>query len=254
MRFRLAVLFLAITSILLVNGCNKSPQETSTPASATQGQAAPPAAEAQPAATTATPASAPASNAAPHAATSTKPSTPVGKMAAEEIKTLVVPEGTVLTVRLDNSVGSKSSQAGEPFSATLTSPVEVEGKTAIPAGSSAKGTVTVAHAAGKFKGGAELGLALQSINVNGKDYRIEASAVNQASKGKGKRSAVMIGGGAGAGALIGGLAGGGKGAAIGALVGAGAGTAGAAFTGTKDIVLPAESALSFRLVKSLDMK
>lgn len=248
MRFRLAVLLLAITSILFVSACSKSPQEANNPASTTQGQAAAPATEAQPAAGT------PATNAAPHAATSTKPSTAVGKMNEAEAKALVIPEGTVLTVRLDSSVGSKSSQAGEPFSATLTSPVEVEGKTAIPAGSTAKGTVTVAHPAGKFKGGAQLGLALQSINVNGKDFHIEASAVNQSAKGKGKRSAVMIGGGAGAGALIGGLAGGGKGAAIGALVGAGAGTAGAAFTGTKDIVLPAESALSFRLLKPLDMK
>jgi hypothetical protein len=64
----------------------------------------------------------------------------------------------------------------------------------------------------------------------------------------------MIGGGAGVGALIGGLAGGGKGAAIGALVGGGAGTAGAAYTGNKEIVLPAESALSFKLLQPVDVK
>lgn len=242
MRHRSAVLFLVLSLMVLVNACSKSGQEANTSASTTQGQAA------------TSPASAPApGSAAPHATSST-PSTSVGKMAAAETKALVIPEGTVLTVRLDNSVGSKSSQAGEPFTATLSTPVEVEGKTAIPAGSTAKGTVTVAHPAGKFKGGAQLGLALQSINIDGKDYRIEAAPVSRASQGKGKRSAVMIGGGAGAGALIGGLAGGGKGAAIGALVGGGAGTAGAALTGTKDIVLPAESALSFRLSKPLDMK
>jgi hypothetical protein len=64
----------------------------------------------------------------------------------------------------------------------------------------------------------------------------------------------MAGGGAGAGALIGGLAGGGKGAAIGALAGGGAGTAGAAFTGNKDIVLPAESALTFKLEQPLELR
>jgi hypothetical protein len=63
----------------------------------------------------------------------------------------------------------------------------------------------------------------------------------------------MIGGGAGAGAVIGALAGGGKGAAIGAAVGAGAGTAGAAFTGNKNIVLPAESAVSFNLLKPVEV-
>ena len=64
----------------------------------------------------------------------------------------------------------------------------------------------------------------------------------------------MVGGGAGAGALIGGLAGGGKGALIGAAVGAGAGTAGAAYTGNNNVVLPAEAALGFRLVQPLTVK
>jgi hypothetical protein len=64
----------------------------------------------------------------------------------------------------------------------------------------------------------------------------------------------MIGGGAGAGALIGALAGGGKGAAIGALVGGGAGTAGSAYTGNGDVTLPAESAVSFRLESALQLE
>jgi hypothetical protein len=54
--------------------------------------------------------------------------------------------------------------------------------------------------------------------------------------------------------LIGGLAGGGKGAGIGALAGGGAGAGGAAFTGNKDIVLPAESALSFKLEQPIEVR
>ena len=73
-------------------------------------------------------------------------------------------------------------------------------------------------------------------------------------KGKGKRTAVMAGGGAALGALIGGLAGHGKGAAVGAVAGGGAGTGGAAFTGNKDIVLPAESAVTFTLSQSLQVQ
>ena len=73
-------------------------------------------------------------------------------------------------------------------------------------------------------------------------------------KGKGKRSAALIGGGAGAGAIIGALAGGGKGAAIGAAVGAGAGTAGAGLTGNQDINIPAESLLSFKLQSPVEVK
>jgi hypothetical protein len=57
----------------------------------------------------------------------------------------------------------------------------------------------------------------------------------------------MVGGGAGLGAIIGGLAGGGKGALIGGLAGAGAGTAASAYTGNKDVVIPSESTVTFKL-------
>jgi hypothetical protein len=171
-----------------------------------------------------------------------------------EAQPLVIPAGTILTVRLAQSVGSKTSQPGESFSATLASPVEIDGRTAIPAGASASGTVVDAKPLGRFKGGAVLSLKLDSININGNDHPVQTSAVVRSAQGKGKRTAVMAGGGAGLGALIGGLAGGGKGAAIGALAGGGAGTAGAAFTGNKDIVLPAESALSFKLDQPLAVK
>jgi hypothetical protein len=168
--------------------------------------------------------------------------------------TVVVPAGTVLTVRLGQAVGSKISTSGQTFAATLASPVTVGGNTVIPAGASASGIVVDAKPLGKFKGAATLQLKLTSINVNGTDHNVETSALVRSATGKGKRTATMIGGGAGLGALIGGLAGGGKGAAIGAVAGAGAGTAGTVFTGNKDVVLPAESALSFRLNQPLELK
>lgn len=212
------------------------------------------------------------SQAAPEGASTTQEGTPTGQEGtaagsatqsrknrvesakAEAPKAVVVPAGTVLTVRLGESVGSKISTAGQSFSATLAEPVTVDGNTVIPAGASASGTVVDAKPLGRFKGGASLQLKLTSITVNGAERSIETSSVVRAAKGKGKRTATMIGGGAGVGALIGGLAGGGKGAAIGAIAGAGAGTAGTAFTGNKDIVLPAESALSFKLEQALEMK
>lgn len=166
----------------------------------------------------------------------------------------VVPAGTTLTVRLGEALGSKISSPGQSFTATLAAPVVVGGDTVIPAGAEARGTVTDAKALGRFKGGAVLQIKLNSIKVNGVEHSIDTSAVTRSAKGKGKRTAVLTGGGAGVGALIGGLAGGGKGAAIGALAGAGAGGAGSAFTGNKDVVLPAESAVSFRLEAPLELK
>ncbi len=167
---------------------------------------------------------------------------------------VVVPAGTTLTVRLGEALGSKISSSGQSFTATLASPVAVGGETVIPAGAEARGTVTDAKALGRFKGGAVLQITLNSIKVNGVEHSIDTSAVTRSAKGKGKRTAVLTGGGAGLGAIIGGLAGGGKGAAIGAVAGAGAGGAGSAFTGNKDVVLPAESAVSFKLEAPLELK
>lgn len=187
--------------------------------------------------------------------TASSKTAPAAKTRAEPRKPkaepVVIAAGTAITVRLGQAVGSKISQPGQTFSATLANAVDVGGKTVIPAGATASGTVTDAKPLGRFKGGASLALQLTSINVNGADQAIQTSAVTQTAKGKGKRTAVLAGGGAGLGALVGGLAGGGKGLAIGALAGAGAGTAGAAFTGNNDIVLPAESALSFTLSQPL---
>lgn len=173
---------------------------------------------------------------------------------AEAPKPLIVPAGSVLTVRLGQTVGSKISSPGQTFTATLASPVAVEGKTVIPAGATASGTVVDAKPLGRFKGGASLQVRLTSITVNGSEQSISTSALTRTATGKGKRTAIMGGGGAALGALIGGIAGGGKGAAIGALAGGGAGTGGAAFTGNNDIVLPAESALSFKLEQPLEVK
>ncbi len=167
---------------------------------------------------------------------------------------IVVPTGTALTVRLAQSVGSKISQAGESFSGSVAHAVVVGGSTAIPAGAKVSGTVVDAKPLGRFAGGASLTLRLNSVDINGTAQAIKTSAVAQTEKGKGKRTAVLAGGGAAVGALIGGLAGGGKGAGIGALAGGGAGTGGAAFTGNKDIVLPAESALTFTLSQPLEIQ
>lgn len=141
---------------------------------------------------------------------------------------------------------------GQSFDATLSSPVVVKGTTLIPAGARAGGTVTEAHASGRFKGGATLSLRLNSIRFNGSTFPIHTQSYSQTSTGKGKRTAAMVGGGTGGGAVIGGIAGGGKGALIGGLIGAGAGTVGAATT-NRDITLPSETVIAFKLSSSLNL-
>ena len=173
---------------------------------------------------------------------------------AIEPKPLVVPAETVITVVLDQTLSSKTSKSGDRFSATVESPVEVDGKVAIPKGARAEGVVKDAKAAGRFKGGATLALTLESVTANGKDYEIQTSAPTMSSKGKGKRTATMVGGGAAGGAAIGAIAGGGKGAAIGALIGAAAGTGGAGFTGNRELTLAAETALDFKLLQPVEIK
>jgi len=173
--------------------------------------------------------------------------------ASESVAPEVIPAGTTLTIRLGQTISAKDATAGQAFTGSLANAVSVEGREVIPSGSNVSGEVTQSQSPGKFKGAGVLAVRLTSVEVRGKTYNVSTSTVAQSVKGKGKRSLVVGGGGAALGALIGGLAGGGKGAAIGALAGGGAGTAGAAYTGNKELVFPAESALSFKLKDSVTL-
>jgi hypothetical protein len=166
---------------------------------------------------------------------------------------IVIPAGKTITVRLGETLSSKDSHAGQEFSASVAEPVTVEGETVIHEGATAHGVVVDAKAMGHFKGGALLHVRLESVTINGHAHQIQTTAAGGSLKGKGKRSTVAIAGGTGVGAALGAIFGGGKGAAIGAAAGAGAGTAGAAFTGNKEIVFPAESTLTFKLTKSVEV-
>ncbi len=212
---------------MLLGGCNQAPA---------------PAAPAPDAAATGAPAPVPGAPAAPPAS------------APEAMKELpppprqyVVPASTSLAVRISQTISARNSNVGDSFSGTLAQPVKVEGVTVLRAGTPVTGTVTAAKGQGRFKGSGALAIAVRRVG----EYPVTTSAYETDVKGKGKRSAEFIGGGGGGGALIGGLAGGGKGALIGGLLGAGAGTAGAAFTGNKDVTVPAETVVSFSLTEPL---
>jgi hypothetical protein len=185
--------------------------------------------------------------------TTTNPSNQVAQSAVAPAPRppIVIGAGTVLSVTIDQSLSTATNNSGDRFHASLAEPVRANGDEVLPAGTKATGTVTRAQSAGHLKGGAVLALTLDSLTVQGRRYSLEASPFEQVGNGRGKRTVEGAGGGAAVGAIIGALAGGGKGAAIGAVAGGGAGTAGTAFTGKRDITIPAETMLHFKLQKSL---
>jgi hypothetical protein len=176
---------------------------------------------------------------------------PPANQAPEPLKPLVVPAGTSLPVVLTTTLNSRTNKPGDEFSGSLAAPVLVEGEEAIPKNATVEGTVVNTKAQGAIKGEAVMTIRLNKLKVRGKTYMISSSSFSEIEKGKGKRSAIMTGGGAVAGALIGGLAGGGKGAAIGAGVGAGGGLAASAGTGGKNVTLPAEARINFKLTEPI---
>lgn len=243
MNFRPSFALFTSTSLALmltVSGCRSNNAPTSQANSAQQPAAGQPASS-EPMAPTASGASAPA----PGQQQAAAPEAPPPPVVVD------LPAGTSLRVRLDSDLGSKISQPGDSFSATVADDVLKGGDLIIAKGARAEGTVVDAKPLGRFKGGAMLALKLDRVRSKWGSYPVETRSISRVEQGKGKRSAAFIGGGAGLGALIGGIAGGGKGAAIGLLAGGGAGTAGSAFSGNKQIVLPAETLLTFKLDHSV---
>jgi hypothetical protein len=151
------------------------------------------------------------------------------------------PAGTKFTVRTGQELNSGSATAGQSWNGTLAQDVVVDGKTLAKSGAPVVGKVTSAKSSGRLKAPGILTVRLTS--VDGKAVR--TTAVGRKGKGHTKSNVTKIGGGAAAGALIGGLAGGGKGAAIGSLAGAGAGTGVAMYTGKMEATIPAEATLTF---------
>jgi hypothetical protein len=166
---------------------------------------------------------------------------------------LLIPSGTSIRVRIDRTLDTRRNRPGDRFGATLMDPVQENGRVLVPRGTVFSGHVTTAQASGRMKGRASLGVTLDSFEINGARYPVATTAAGRVSARHKKRNLVLIGGGSGLGALIGGLAGGGRGALIGAGAGAGAGAAGAAFTGKKQVSIPAETVLTFRLDEGVEL-
>jgi hypothetical protein len=162
---------------------------------------------------------------------------------------IVIPAGTVITVRTIDSIDSTQSSAGQRLRASIDDPVVVGNQVIIPRGADC--TVQIAQ----LQENKELALKLYSVTIGGKPYDVAANYAQIEAQGtsktkKGVRRSVVLGG---LGAAIGGIAGGGSAAAIGAVSGAGLGAISATMAKGKTLKVPAETRLTFQLRSALPL-
>jgi len=175
--------------------------------------------------------------------------TPSGTQ-ANTVSDVTLPAGTAISVRTNQAVDSRNASEGQAYSAVVVDDVKgSSGEILIPKNSDAQ-LVIRKVATGGTTGSPELTLDLNSVTVNGRNYLVSTADVSKKGNsgiGKNKRTAEMVGGGAALGTLLGAIAGGGKGAVIGAIAGAAAGGTAQVLTKGKEVKVPAETVLKFKL-------
>jgi hypothetical protein len=167
-------------------------------------------------------------------------------------KTVTIPSGTLLAVRVDQRLASDTAQTGDTFRATLDQPLVVDGAVIAERGARVEGRVAESDNGGRVRGRAALVLELVRLNTSdGQRVRLATESFTRAAERSTKKDAAKVGIGAGLGAAIGAIAGGGKGAAIGAAAGGAAGT-GAVLTSRGEAAeIPAETRMTFRLSEAI---
>ena len=174
---------------------------------------------------------------------------------AQRLGTL--PSGTQLDVRTAEAIDSSTASVNQTFPAVVEHDITGDSNEVIvPAGSRAVLVVRELSSGGATSS-PNLVLDVQSLTVGGRRYLVSTSDLRENSGtgiGSNKRTAEAIGGGAALGTLIGAVAGGAKGAAIGVLVGAAGGAGVQVLNKGKDLRVPAETLLGFRLDKPVSLQ
>ncbi len=173
---------------------------------------------------------------------------------APVVRTIIIPDNTVLDVTLGTALASDTSRVEQRVAGTLASPVVVDGTTAIPSGATLTGHVTHVDDSDKVKGRAELSFRFTRVTTGAVTYDIDTKPLYYVAESTKKDDAVKIGVGAAAGAVIGAITGGKKGAAIGTAVGAGAGTGVVLATDGKEIRLAEGRKLTVSLTNPLTIR
>lgn len=166
---------------------------------------------------------------------------------------VTLPAGERISVRMIDSINSKTDTAGQVFRASLNAPLVHHGHVVVRAGAPVSVLLTNAKGAGRIKGSSELEVRLSRLEYHGHSYQLDSSVYEEKGHGRGEGTAVRTGIGAAAGAVIGALAGGGRGAAIGSAAGGGAGFGTAVFTHGQQVKIPSETVLTFRLEAPLSI-
>jgi len=160
---------------------------------------------------------------------------------------VILAEGTALVLRLESSVSTATAHAGDVVTAAVAEPVRQGDRVVVPDGAEVRGKVVTAVRSGKVKGRARLVVEFDRLTVEGRGHEISASPIDITADSSKKKDAAIVGGAAGAGAIIGAIADGGKGAAIGGLIGGAAGGGAVLATRGKEVVLPAGTRVEVRL-------
>jgi hypothetical protein len=195
----------------------------------------------------------PAPQAPPPPAAAPKPAAAAAPPAPPPAKTVMLPAGTPINVRLTQTIDVDASQAGQTFKSIIDDPVMIGGSIVVPRGATAMLQAVQVQQSGSMKGSDKISLKMHSINFGGMVYEVTTKYVETKGKGEGKKTARKVGGGAGLGAIVGGIAGGGSGAAIGAAVGGATGAAVAA-GGEEHLKVPAETRLTFELSAAVKIR
>jgi hypothetical protein len=181
---------------------------------------------------------------------------------------LSIPEGTVIELRMDTSLSSASSRVNDAFKATVFTAVFLDGRVAVPADSIVTGRVTTVQPAERSSQSGLIGVEFNQLSIRGRAYPIlgtltsldaaerkqiidEESRVSGASSTN--RTILFIGGGAGAGAAVGAIAGGRRGAGIGALTGGGLGVLGVILSRGSEAEVPVGSEVAMQLVRAVSV-
>lgn len=240
MRSRSLAIAVLLLAQLLVSGCRQASKQNAIVSNSGDPTAAQPASGSI----------STANNAGDAAAT---PAAADSRVAEQAPQKFIVPEGTRITVRLQQPLSSRSAYPGQRFEAVIDEPVVVGNQVILPSGAPVEGHVVLAQRSGRLRHPGALGLTLDKVTVNQQIIPLTTAHVVARGGSHKKRNWGWIGGGTGGGALIGALAAGGKGALIGSGIGAAAGTTTAFITGKKDVVFGTERRLQFRLNQNVSL-